>query len=134
MLILLAALLAWQTSAQAPHDSPLAQVEAAMSTAERSLREGRPQEAEQQYAEAIQRAKKLAAQSGGPLRADLAKLLAQAYFNIGIISAQAGRFAEAAGRLELAAQAQPDFPRVQYRPSTPRRITAPPEIAAEVQN
>jgi predicted Zn-dependent protease len=113
--LLLSLLLAWQTSsAQAPTSSPLAQVEAAMSAAERSLREGHPQETEQQYTEAIQRAKRLAGQSSGPVRADLVKLLAQAYFNTGIISAQAGRFAEAADRLELAAKAQPDFPRVQY--------------------
>src|SRR5262249_21537418 len=56
----------------------------------------------------------LAAQSTGEVRADLAKRLAQAYFNLGIISAQSGRFAQAGDRLELAAKQQPDFPRVQY--------------------
>lgn len=40
--------------------------------------------------------------------------LARACFNLGIIGAQANRFEDAAGWLEQAAEADPDFPRLQF--------------------
>lgn len=48
------------------------------------------------------------------LRTHVVAALARAYSNLGVMQAQAGRFARAAEHFEHAAEVDPDFPRVQY--------------------
>jgi tetratricopeptide (TPR) repeat protein len=48
------------------------------------------------------------------LRPRVVAALARAYSNLGVMQAQAGRFARAAEHFEHAAEVDPDFPRVQY--------------------
>jgi tetratricopeptide (TPR) repeat protein len=54
------------------------------------------------------------AASRAALRAQVRAALARSYLNLGILHAQAERFARAADELERAAQVDPEFPQVQY--------------------
>jgi tetratricopeptide (TPR) repeat protein len=56
----------------------------------------------------------LTAEERKTLDAQVTTTLARCYLNLGVMQAQAGRFARAAGLLEGAARLAPTFPRVQY--------------------
>jgi tetratricopeptide (TPR) repeat protein len=119
-----------QSASPAPETrDPVAALDAAVAAAERSLHSGELQIAESRYHTVLQQGRtmldalrqadaspfsSLTTAQRAALQQRATATLVRAYFNLGVIQAQGGRFEQAADFFEQAAALDPAFPQLQY--------------------
>ncbi len=119
-----------QSASPAPETrDPVAALDAAVAAAERSLHSGELQIAESRYHAVLQQGRttldalrqadaspfsSLTTAQRAALQQRVTATLVRAYFNLGVIQAQGGRFEQAADFFEQAAALDPAFPQLQY--------------------
>jgi tetratricopeptide (TPR) repeat protein len=95
----------------------LARLDQAMAAAEAGLRAGDAAAAETEYRVALAEGHRLMAlppAERGVIEGRVEAAIAHAWFNLGVLHAQARRFADAAAMFAETARMQPEFPQVQY--------------------